>query len=205
MTLKKSRRNFSSFNANEALRFLQIDELIRWEIEIDIKPYQPSLFLAERLRRLENFDLIFSERARELLIDALCEEVIENHPHLKIWKAAPLQSDEFKGQVDYLIAPKKAYLSTPLLCVVEAKKDNFEQGLAQCLVEMKVCRWNNEQAGSKIDVYAIVTNGEVWKFYKLTIVGQVFETLPYSLVDRDKILAILELVFTQCENNLSKI
>ncbi|CAK0741501.1 conserved hypothetical protein [Gammaproteobacteria bacterium] len=205
MTLKKIRKNFSSFNANEALQALQINELFRWEIEIEIKPYKPSHFLAERLRRLENFDLIFSERAKELLIDALCEEVIEKHHYLKIWKAAPLHSDEYKGQVDYLIAPRKAYLSTPLLCVVEAKKDDFEQGLAQCLVEMKACQWNNEQAGSRITVYAIVTNGEVWKFYQLTIEGQVFATLPYSLADRNKILAILEQIFTQCENNLSKI
>lgn len=201
MKAKKIKKNFSSFNANEALQELQVNELIRWEI--DFQPYQPSPFLPERLRRLENFDLTFSERAKELLIDAFCEEVVEKHPHLKIWKAAPLQSDDLIGQVDYLIAPKRAYLSTPLLCVVEAKKDDFEKGLAQCLVEMKACRWNNEQAGNQLDVYGIVTNGEVWKFYKLTIEGQVFETLPYSLGDRDKILGMLEQVFTKCEESLS--
>ena len=203
MKAKKIKKNFSSFNANEALQELQVNELIRWEI--GFQPYQSSPFLPERLRRLENFDLTFSERAKELLIDAFCEEVVEKHSHLKIWKAAPLHSDELTGQVDYLIAPKRAYLSTPLLCVVEAKKDDFEKGLAQCLVEMKACRWNNEQAGNQIDVYGIVTNGEVWKFYKLSIEGQVFETLPYSLGDRDKILGILEQVFTKCEESLSKL
>lgn len=203
MKAKKTRKNFSSFDANQALQELHVTELLRWKLTI--KPYQPSKFLPERLRRLENFDLTFSERAKELLIDAFCEEVIENHPRLKIWKAAPLQSDDLTGQVDYLIAPKRAYLATPLLCVVEAKKDDFEKGLAQCLVEMKACRWNNEQAGNKIDVYGIVTNGEVWKFYKLTVDGQVYESLPYSLADRDKILGILELVFTKCEENFSKL
>ncbi len=202
MKTKKLKKNFSSFNANEALQELQVNELIRWEIEF--QPYEPSSFLPERLRRLENFDLTFSERAKELLIDAFCEEVVEKHPHLKIWKSAPLQSDELTGQVDYLIAPKRAYLSTPLLCVVEAKKDDFEKGLAQCLVEMKACRWNNEQVNNQIDVYGIVTNGEVWKFYKLSLEGQVFETLPYSLGDRDKILGILEQVFTKCEQSLTQ-
>jgi hypothetical protein len=202
MKPKKLKKNFSSFNANEALRELQVNELIRWEIEF--LPYEPSSFLPERLRRLENFDLTFSERAKELLIDAFCEEVVEKHPHLKIWKSAPLQSDELTGQVDYLIAPKRAYLSTPLLCVVEAKKDDFEKGLAQCLVEMKACRWNNDQVNNQIDVYGIVTNGEVWKFYKLDVAGQVFETLPYSIGDRDKILGILEQVFTKCEESLTQ-
>ena len=143
MKTKKIRKNFSSFSANEALQELQVNELIRWEM--NFPPYQPSSFLPERLRRLENFDLTFSERAKELLIDAFCEEVIERHPNLKIWKAATLQSDDLIGQVDYLIAPRKAYLTTPLLCVVEAKKDDFKKGLAQCLVEMKACRWNNDQ------------------------------------------------------------
>lgn len=187
---KKPKKNFSSFGANEALQELQVNELIRWEI--DIPAYQPSPFLPERLRRLENFDLTFSERAKELLIDALCEEVAEQHPQLKIWKAAPLQSDTLIGQVDYLVAARRAYLATPLLCVVEAKKDDFEKGLAQCLVELKACRWNYEQAGKQLDVYGSVTSGEVWKFYKLTTAGQVFETLPYSLADRDSILGILE-------------
>jgi len=201
MNTKKSKKNFSSFTANAALQALQINELIRWTI--DLKPYQASTFLAERLHRLENFDLTGSERAKELLIDALCEEVIERHPHLKIWKAAPLQTDELTGQVDYLIAPRKAYLSTPLLCVVEAKKDDFEKGLAQCLVEMKACAWNNEQTGKAIEVYGIVTNGEVWKFYKFTTKGEVFASLPYALSDSNEILAVLEYIFTQCDKNFS--
>ena len=70
---------------------------------------------------------------------------------------------------------------------------------------MKACRWNNEQVNNQIDVYGIVTNGEVWKFYKLSLDGQVFETLPYSLGDRDRILGILEQVFTKCEENLSQL
>jgi len=199
MSIKKSKKNFSSFTANAALQALQINELIRWNIEL--KPYQASAFLAERLRRLENFDLTGSERAKELLIDALCEEVIERHTRLKIWKAASLQTDELTGQVDYLIAPRKAYLSTPLLCVVEAKKDDFEKGLAQCLVEMKACAWNNEQTGTVIEVYGIVTNGEVWKFYKLTTIGDVFASLPYALSDKNEILAALEYIFSECEKN----
>ncbi|MCK5718783.1 MAG: hypothetical protein KAH84_02405 [Thiomargarita sp.] len=54
--------------------------------------------------------------------------------------------------------------------------------MAQCLVQMQACQWNNEQLSKKIEVYGIVTNGEVWKFYKLNFDGQVYETLPYSSV-----------------------
>lgn len=197
----KTERQFSSFDANEALKELQVEVLYRWEI--DFRSFQPSSFFPERLRRLENFDLTFSERAKELRIDAFCEEGIEKHQRLKIWKAASLKSDDLAGTVDYLIAARKAYLADPLLCIAEAKKDDFEKGLAQCLVAMKACRWNNAQAGKEIDVFGIVTNGEGWKFYKLTIDGQVFETLLYSIVNQDSILGILEYVFARCEENLN--
>jgi len=196
----KAKRQFSSFDANEALKMLQVEELVPWEIEF--RPFEPSPFFSERLRRLENFDRTVSARAKEMLIDALCEEVIEKHQRLKIWKAAPLKSEDLTGTVDYLIAAKRAYLAGPLLCVVEAKRDDFEKGLAQCLVEMKACRWNNTQAGKQIEVFGIVTNGEGWKFYKLTIDGQVFETLLYSIANRDSVLGILDYVFARCEENL---
>lgn len=93
-------------------------------------------------------------------------------------------------------------MTTPLLCAVEAKKDDFEKGMAQCLVEMKACNWNNQQIGKVIDVYGIVTNGEVWKFYKLTTNGQVFESLPYSIEMQERVFGALTYVFTKCEENL---
>lgn len=199
--MKPRKKNFSSFDANSALRMLGIDELQRWEIQAP--PYHPGPFLAERLRRLEHFDLTGSEAAKELLIDALCEEAIVNHPRLKIWKAAPLQSEDLTGCADYLVTPKKAYLTTPLLCIVEAKKDDFEKGMAQCLVEMQACRWNNREAEYALDVYGVVSNGRVWQFYKLTPANQVFETQPFSLGNLENVLTALEYVFRQCEDNLS--
>ena len=198
---KKARRKFSDFNAAEALKLLQVTELFLWEI--DYQPLPPSPFFLERLRRLKNFDLVYSQRAKELLIDAFCEEVAEQHPQLKIWKAAALQSDELTGVVDYMIAPRIAYLATPLLCVVEAKKDDFEKGMAQCLVEMKACQWNNEQAGIHIDTLGIVTNGEGWKFYKLTAQNQAFETLLYSLSESANVLGLLHYIFGECEKHLA--
>ncbi len=197
----KAKKNFSSFNWTSAFKELGIDELLRWEV--GFQPLPPSDFFKERWRRLEVFDLTNSERAKELLIDAICEEVIQPYRKLKIWKAAPLESDELIGQADYLAAPRRAYLEAPLLCVVEAKKDDFEKGLAQCLVEMKACQWNNRQQGKDLDIYGIVTNGEGWRFYKLSTAGEVYETLPQSLGAIENIFGLLSHVFAKCEEALA--
>ncbi len=197
----KAKKNFSSFDWASAFKELGIEVLLHWEVEF--QPMPPSDYFKERWRRLEVFDLTNSERAKELLIDAIIEEVIQPYRKLKIWKAAPLESEDLIGQADYLAAPRRAYLEAPLLCVVEAKKDNFEKGLAQCLVEMKACQWNNQQQGKDLDVYGIVTNGEGWRFYKLSTAGEVYETLPQSLGAIEKIFGLLSYVFSKCEESIS--
>ncbi len=123
------------------------------------------------------FDLKSCEDYKKLLIDAICTEVLQDFKHLKIWKGAPLSDEKTRGYVDYLVAERKAYLETPFMCIVEAKKDDFEQGLAQCLVEMKACQYNNQQP---LDVFGIVTNGDTWQFYYLPLNGQVYGTETYS-------------------------
>lgn len=105
----------------------------------------PFFRKVSRLQRV--FDLRSYEESKKLLIDAICEEAILEFERLKIWKGAALESDTLTGNVDYLIAENKAYLEAPLACIIEAKKDNFEQGLAQCLVEMQACQWQNRQRG----------------------------------------------------------
>ena len=84
---------------------------------------------------------------------------VSQHPNLKVWKAAVLNTDTLTGVADYLIAPRLAYLTTPLLCVVEAKRDDFERGRAQCLAEMVACRENNHHEGHDIEIFGIVSNG----------------------------------------------
>jgi len=90
----------------------------------------------------------------------------------------------------------------PLLCIIEAKKDDFEKGLAQCLVEMQACQWQNQQVGRQIDVYGIVTSGRAWQFYRMIPTGAVYETPLYSTGDMDLLLGRLRYVFQLCEQNL---
>ena len=100
------------------------------------------------------------------------------------------------------MAERRGYLETPFVCVIEAKKDDFEQGAAQCLVEMKACQWTNQQAGRSIDIYGIVTNGEGWKFYRLTIMGEGFESLLHGIGEMSILLGLVRSFFKECERNL---
>ncbi|MCA6585517.1 MAG: hypothetical protein ACK5EU_08310 [Pseudanabaena sp.] len=198
---KSKKKRFSSFDLASAYKQLGIKTLTHWELP-DLA-MAPSEFFIKRLERLHrNFDLRSYEESKKLLIDAFCEEAMDSIDKLKIWKGGKIESDILIGNADYLIAARQDYLDTPFLCIVEAKRDDFEQGLAQCLVEMQACQWENRQVGKEIDVLGIVTNGQGWIFYKLTLTDKVYETGMYSSDDVAKTLGALRLAFQECENNL---
>lgn len=202
MTTAKAKKSFSKFSYAEAFKQLGITKLLPWAIAVS--PVSPSAFFQERLSRLQQvFDLRSYEESKKLLIDAVCEEALYAFERLKIWKGAALDSDVLTDNVDYLVAENKAYLEAPFVCIIEAKKDDFEQGLAQCLVEMQACQWQNHQLGQDLTVFGVVTNGQGWQFYYLSTEGKVYETLLYAMSELENILGILHHIFEICQNYLN--
>ena len=196
----KQKINFSAITLQSAMEMIGRDAFLRWSL--NAQPKQQSDFFIETMHRLEIFDLESSEQAKTLLIDALFAEIVPSHPKLKIWKAAVLTSDTLTGVADYLMAPHRAYLSIPLLCGCEAKRDDFEKGRVQCLAEMIACKWNNTQNGVEIDVYGVVSNGQGWRFYKLEQSGDVFETDQYGLNGLPELLGALDFICSECAKNV---
>ena len=68
---------------------------------------------------------------------------------------------------------------------------------------MKACQWLHQQQGKEIDSYGIVTNGEGWKFYRLSVNGEVSETLLTGVGDMPMLLGRLRVFFELCEQNLN--
>ena len=69
MAAKPKKKNFSSFNIVEAMERLGLDELSEWRLEF--APLAPTHFFAERMRRLQHFDLTANESSKEFLIEAI--------------------------------------------------------------------------------------------------------------------------------------
>ncbi len=199
---RERKKSFSSFTYKEAFKHLGINELQRWSICAN--PVPISDFFRQRLERLQRFDLESLEVSKSLLIDAICEEGLEGFDRLKVWKGAYLEGEQVCGNADYLIAERRGYLEAPYVCVIEAKKDDFEQGAAQCLVEMQTCQWIDRQLGKELIIYGIVTNGEGWKFYNLQLDGSVAESLLYGIGEMPILLGLLHTFFCLCQQNLER-
>jgi hypothetical protein len=201
IAIQERKKSFSSFTYKEAFKQLGLTELVRWSLTAE--PVPISAFFQQRLDRLQRFDLESLEVSKTLLIDAICEEGLEGFERLRVWKGAYLEGEKTCGNTDYLIAERRGYLEAPYVCAIEAKKDDFEQGAAQCLVEMQACQWINRQLGREMTIYGIVTNGEGWKFYRLEVTGAVSESLLHGIGEMSILLGLLRVFFGLCAQNLN--
>ncbi len=198
-----AKRKFSNFTIKDALQLVGVPLVTPWTL--DAPPRPPSPLLTETFNRLKSFDTQGSETGKILLINALLTEIVPNYPSLKIWTSAPLSTDTLTGFADYLVAPMYGYVTRPLLCVAEAKRDDFILGQAQCIAEMYACRWANEQQGLSLDVHGIVSNGQAWEFYKLTSESQILQSGLYTLLNLPLLLGVLDQVFADCARLLAQI
>ncbi len=99
-----------------------------------------------------------------------------------------------KGNCDFLISrsPELLILTAPVIIIVEAKKENINGGLGQCVAEMLGARIFNEREGNDIPaIFGAVTSGTNWRFLKLKDQVIEIDLTEYYLRDVNKILGIL--------------
>lgn len=141
----------------------------------DLSP--PEAFVQDFEFNRENIDIFSSEASRsELIISPLLREIYKQHCQgYAFWIQKSIAYDEVLcGTPDYLFSHRsalgKTVLETPIVAVVEAKRNDFEQGWGQCLAELVAVQKINDDPGRP--VYGIVTDGNLWQFGRLS--GDVF-------------------------------
>jgi hypothetical protein len=132
----------------------------------------PENFLADFTFYQNNLDVFSSEAARsEVVISPLLRETYKlHHEKCSFWIQRSISYDGvLTGTPDYIFSSKselgKTVLEKPLLIVVEAKKNDFEQGWGQCLAELVAAQKINGDFTRP--VYGIVTDANLWQFGKL--------------------------------------
>jgi len=139
---------------------------------------------------------------------AICESII--HPilvelwrkyadKLLLWSHQPLNYDEnLSGIPDYMVAQRssrgKIILEQPYLIIVEAKKDNFEEGWGQCLAELVAAQKMNSNQNSRL--FGIVSNGKLWEFAVLQEMEFIKNVKYYVLEDLQALMEALNFIFS---------
>jgi len=118
---------------------------------------------------------LISEKARSefIVVPILLAARELSGDQFAIYSGQRLDVDHDKGLVgecDFILAvgPALPPLHAPVMTVVEAKKNDIEVGLGQCIAQMVGARKFNEAAGRTTSpVYGCVTTGETWQFLRL--------------------------------------
>lgn len=106
------------------------------------------------------------------------------------------------GICDFILSRSSEQLmvSAPVITIVEAKKENLNAGLGQCIAEMFAAqRFNEQEENSIATIYGAVTTGNLWKFLQLKQVDVEIDLTEYSVNQLSKILGILSLSIQSVE------
>ena len=176
---KSGKRKYSGLSLKEAMQMLEIVLVTPWAIQVP--PRKPSDHLLEAIRRFESFDLEISEASKLLMVDALFAEIVPHYSNLKVWKSAPLDTDALIGicRLCYCTQTRlfiySAYCALPKPNVMTSFKDG-----RSVWAKLRRALWNNRQEGLETDVFGIVSNGQIWQFYRRVLSGEVYESDLYS-------------------------
>lgn len=187
-TLERVKREFNLTTFEKLDIFAEVPELecSKWLTET-LQYYQPIV-------RGSN-----SEKARSELIIApiLVDFRRKLNEQVSLFSGIDFSVDEAKGLngiCDFLITKSTEVLivTSPVIIIVEAKKENINAGLGQCIAEMVAARIFNERNDSKIpSIYGTVTTGTNWQFLKLEGDTINIDLSEYYLTNLNKILGIL--------------
>jgi hypothetical protein len=184
--------------------------------------YTEANFIIETAFSISNY---FREDLQIMMIEgvvdnsefAVCENLI--YPVLKevwkcyrskflLWSHEALNCDiKLSGFPEYILAKRspqgKVVFDKPYLLLVEAKQDKFEEGWAQCIAEMIAAQRLNDEL--QVTIFGIVSNGATWQFGKLE--DQIFtkNITPYTIYELDKLFAVVNYIFQQCEVQLNQL
>jgi hypothetical protein len=134
----------------------------------------PSAWLQETLDHGQDLAFI-SEKARSEFIVApilmACRGVVGHD--FRIYSGARLDVDAEKGltgECDFIFSRSTSSFvyRAPLMVILEAKKNDIEEGLGQCAAQMLGAKiYNGREGRPTSHIYGCVTTGESWQFLKL--------------------------------------
>lgn len=144
---------------------------------------------------------IATEKARsEMIVTPILIEIKQQfQSQISLFSGKEFNVDSEKGLVgycDFLLSksPSQLIIKSPVAVLVEAKNDNIQSGLGQCIAEMIAAQIFNQTQGNQIPtIYGGVTTGTNWKFMQLT--DKIVEVDPneYFLSNVNKIIGILKI------------
>lgn len=197
---------YSNFTLETARETFQLETLQSVGTFSETERVEPSVELTKALAKKAPLAVaIGTEKAKsEMIVADILVELREHFEHrISLFSGIDFNVDienDLTGVCDFLVSlsPNQYYLESPVIILVEAKKDDLITGLGQCVAEMVAAQRFNAEKGNDIPrVYGATTTGINWLFLKLEGKRLHIDMETYMLERCDKILGILASMVAQ--------
>jgi hypothetical protein len=196
--------SYSEFTLEEVERRLGIVTQ-----EADLFPNSPPVtvpdWLPAMLARGTRMAMVSEKSRSEFIVVPILLAARElSGDQFAIYSGQRLDVDPEKGlmgECDFILAATSPVplLRAPLVTIVEAKKNDIEGGLGQCVAQMVGARIFNERAGkNSASVFGCVTTGEAWQFLRLESAAVSIDRARYYIDNVGAILAVLKTIIGKC-------
>ena len=191
---------YSDFTIDKVEEAFQLEP--RWTTGLFSKaePVEPSAYLTTGLAKKAPLAIAMNtEKAKsELIVADILVELCEHFDgRVSLFSGVDFNVDasqELTGVCDFLVSlsPNRMSVKSPVIVLVEAKKDSLTDGLGQCVAEMVAVQRFNAEKGNDIPcVYGATTSGISWLFLKLEGQCLSIDLATYSIDRCDRLLGVL--------------
>lgn len=196
----RKRQSFSDLSIDDVRKNFNL-KITRPTFFKSVEPIAPSLWLQQVLE--DGFEISsVSEKARsEFIVAPILLYIRELHQKkISIYSGVKFDVDPaqgLRGICDFVLSrgPLLPTIQAPALLMVEAKKNDIEEGLGQCSAEMIAAQIFNHREGNDIaSIYGCVTTGESWQFLRLTDNNLEIDKNRYFITQLQEILGILNVI-----------
>ena len=197
---------YSNFTLEEVRTAFQLEIVESAGIFSQTETVMPrDHFIAELEEKVQLAISIGTEKARsELIVTNILFELREQFNRgISFFSGIEFSVDAesgLTGVCDFLVSlsPILSFLESPVIILVEAKRENLTTGFGQCAAEMIAAQRFNKEKGNDLPcLYGATTSGTDWRFLKLEGQKLHIDRTLYSIGQYDKILGILSSMVEQ--------
>lgn len=192
---------YSDFTLPDIKEKLQLAVDEDHDLFTSVAEVAPSAWLNQTLEYTLPLGLaIASEKARSELIIAPVLVELRNQARRRISLFSGINFSVeptlgLTGYCDFIVSrsPEQLILTAPALIAVEAKNENINAGMPQCIATMFAALIFNARGTQPVSpVYGVVTTGNIWRFVKLESKTAYIDRREYYINQVEKILGVLD-------------
>ena len=176
----------------------------------DLAPVEPSPWLQQSLKIGQEVGFNSEKSRSERLVTPVLLELCErNERDFSIYSGMSLDIDPahgLRGECDFICSFShiQDFITAPIFCIAEAKKQDMELGTIQCSAQLVGARKLNDLEGnSPTTLYGCATTGIEWRFLKYEHNEIVLDKKRYLISELALLLGVLQTILDLSRQQLT--